>query len=101
MHTWDSPSKQHHGAPIPRTYQLVFSVRIMLTASTIVAAMNALVMKDLPKTLLSSLTITVSHVLMMMNVLPVTQMTVIPMLNVLIYQAAINANANRVLRVQK
>ena len=73
----------------------------MLTASTIVAAMNALVMKDLPKTLLSCLTITASHVLMMMNVLPVTRMTVIPMLNVLIYQAAINANANRVLRVQK
>ena len=92
------------GAPFSEQinlYNTNFSVRIMLTASTIVAAMNALVMKDLPKTLLSSLTITASHVLMMMNVLLVTQMTVIPMLNVLIYQAAINANANRGLRVQK
>ena len=73
----------------------------MLTASTIVAAMNVLVMKDLPKTLLSFMTITASNVLMMTNVLLDIQMTVIPMLTALIYQAAINVNANLVSRVQK
>ena len=73
----------------------------MLTASTIVAAMNVLVMKDLPKTLLSSMTITASNVLMMTNVLLDILMTVIPRLTALIYQAAINVNANLVSRVQK